>query len=62
MGKHINTKVKCFGCGENFMTSKLKNEGEFYECSNCGHVHQSDIDEVNSNWIHSYTLEVNNET
>lgn len=62
MGKHINTKVPCFGCGKKFMTSKLKNDGEIYDCSHCNHNHQAIENEVDGGWIHSDPSEVNNET
>jgi len=53
MGKHINTKVKCFGCKKDFMTEKLKHEYEEYSCPKCGQKHIAEHDEVNGTWIHT---------
>ena len=55
MGKHINTKVNCCGCSKSFMTTKLKMEGEFYECPYCSHTHVAVENEVDGGWIHSDT-------
>ena len=52
MGKHINTKVKCLGCGDSFMTVKLKGEGEFYDCPDCGKTHVACENEVDGGWLH----------
>ena len=53
MGKHINTKVECLGCNYEFMTIKLKMEGEFYECPACEKTHVAVENEVDGGWIHS---------
>ena len=53
MGKHVNTKVKCFRCGTSFMTVKLKGEGEFYDCPSCEKTHVAIENEVDGGWIHS---------
>ena len=52
MGKWVNTKVVCFGCGGSFMTPRMKMEGEFYECPKCGHTHVACEKEVDGGWIH----------
>ena len=53
MGKHINTKVKCFKCKKDFMTARLKDEYEEYECTHCRQKHVAELDEVNGTWIHT---------
>ena len=53
MGKHINTKVQCTGCGSHFMTVKLKGDGELYDCPWCEKTHVAVENEVDGGWIHS---------
>ena len=53
MGKHVNTKVQCFGCDLHFMTVKLKGEGEFYDCPYCEKTHVAVENEVDGGWLHS---------
>ena len=53
MGKHVNTKVKCFGCGKGFTTVRCKTPDEYYECPSCGHTHFAAANEVDGGWIHS---------
>ncbi len=52
MGKHVNTKVDCKGCGKSFLTTKLKMEGEFYQCDKCGYTHVACECEIDGGWIH----------
>ena len=52
MGKHVNTKVKCFGCKKYFMTERLKSDGEKYKCTRCGCNHEAVENEVDGGWIH----------
>ena len=52
MGKHINTKVRCFSCGKDFMTTRLKIDFERYSCPKCGQKYQAEENEVDGGWIH----------
>ena len=53
MGKHVNTKVKCFGCSKDFTTVRLKSPDEHYDCPKCKHTHVAVPNEVDGGWIHS---------
>jgi len=53
MGKHINTKVKCFACHQEFMTGRWKSPDEHYDCPNCKHTHSAAVNEVDGGWIHT---------
>jgi DNA-directed RNA polymerase subunit RPC12/RpoP len=59
MAKHINMKVKCFGCNKDFMTAKLKHEGEAYNCPHCNHEHMADLNEVDDCWLHTDAYDLN---
>lgn len=61
MGKHVNTKVKCFSCSKDFMTTRLKIDFEEYFCPNCGQKHQAEENEVYGGWIHTVVEGDNNE-
>lgn len=52
MGKHVFTRVECFGCNKPFKTEKLKHEYEEYTCPHCKHVHWAELNEVDQTWIH----------
>lgn len=52
MGKHVNTKVRCFGCSFDFMTPKLKIPDEIYRCTKCNHCHIAGVDEELGTWDH----------
>lgn len=52
MGKHVNTKVKCFGCLSYFASSKLKTPDEIYKCTKCDHNHIAGVNEEKGTWEH----------